>query len=105
MTFMFFSIKYCFSDILLKKKHNLHLSCLFCYNHTCYCVNMGSVKSASRYITSASRYHPRYQSRSSMYIHGLIPLNFADLAEAVPMDPPMNHTTKIVCIIESSQKM
>ena len=37
---------------------------------------------ASRYITSASRYHPRYQSRSSMYIRGLIPRNFAELAEA-----------------------
>ena len=31
---------------------------------------MVSVTSASRYITSASRYHPRYQSRSSMYIRG-----------------------------------
>ena len=40
------------------------------YNHTCYmyCVNMVSVTSASCYIMSASRYHPRYQSRSSMYI-------------------------------------
>ena len=46
---------------------------------------MVSVTSASRYITSASRYYPRYQCRSSMYIRGLIPLNFAELAEAVPM--------------------
>ena len=30
------------------------------------------VKSTSRYITSASCNHPRYQSRSSMYICGLI---------------------------------
>ena len=30
-------------------------------------VNMVSVTSASSYITSASRYHRRYQSRSSMY--------------------------------------
>ena len=45
---------------------------------------MASVTSASRYITSASSYHPRYQSRSSMYIRGLIPRNFAELAEAVP---------------------
>ena len=37
-------------------------------------------------IRSASRYHPRYQSRSSMYTHGLIPRNFAELAEAVPID-------------------
>ena len=36
-----FSIKYRYSDILLKK-HKLHLSPLFCCNHTCYCVNMVS---------------------------------------------------------------
>ena len=36
--------------------------------------------------TSASRYHPRYQSRSSMYIRGLIPRNLAELTEAVPID-------------------
>ena len=36
---------------------------------------MVSVTSAIRYITSASRYHPRYQSRSSMYIPGRIPRN------------------------------
>ena len=46
---------------------------------------MVSVTSASHYITSASRYHPRYQSRSSMYIRGLIPLNYAELTEAVPI--------------------
>ena len=46
---------------------------------------MISVSSASRYITSTSRYHPRYQSRSSMYIRGPIPQNFAELAEAVPI--------------------
>ena len=74
------------SDILLKKKHKLNLRRLFCCNHTCYCVNMVSVTSASRYITSASRYHPRYQSRSSMYIRGLITRNFAELAEAVPIE-------------------
>ena len=27
-------------------------------------------------VTSALRYHPRYQSRSSMYIRGLIPHGF-----------------------------
>ena len=58
---------------------------MFCCNHTCYCVNIVFVTSASRYITSASRKHPRYQSRSSMYIRGLIPRNFAELAEAVPI--------------------
>ena len=47
---------------------------------------MVSLTSASRYITSASCYHLRYQSRSSMYIRGLVPRNFAKLAEAVPID-------------------
>ena len=60
---------------------------LFCCNHTCYCVSMVSVTSTSRYITSASCHHPRYQSRSSMYIRGLIPQNSAELAEAVPNLP------------------
>ena len=46
---------------------------------------MVSVTSASRNITSASRYHPRYQSRPSMYIRGLIPRNSAKLAESVPI--------------------
>ena len=84
MKFKFFSIKYRYSDILLKK-HKLHLSRLFCCNHTCYCVNMVSVMSASCYITSASHYHLGYQSRSSMYICGLFTRNFAKLAEAVPI--------------------
>ena len=85
MKFMlFFSKKYRYSHILLKK-HKLHLSRLFCCNHTCYCVNMVSMISASRYITSASFYHLRYQSRSQMYIRGLIPGNFAELPEAVPI--------------------
>ena len=52
---------------------------------TCYCLNMVSVTSASRYITPASRYQSRYQSRSSMYISGLIPRNFAEFAETVPI--------------------
>ena len=47
---------------------------------------MISVTSASRYITSASRYHPRYESISSMYIRGLISWNFAELAEAATID-------------------
>ena len=82
-----FSIEYRYSYILLKKQqHKLHLSRLFCCNHTCYCVNIVSVTSVSRYITSASRYHPRYQSRSSMYSRRLIPRNFAELADAVPID-------------------
>ena len=40
----------------------------------------------SRYITSASRYHLCYQNRSSMYIHGLLPRNSAELTEPVPID-------------------
>ena len=55
---------------------------LFCCNHTCYCVSMVVVKSVSRYVTSASR----YQSRSSMYVRGLIPRNSTELAKAVPID-------------------
>ena len=43
------------------------------------------VTSASHYLMPASRHHPRYQSKSSMYIRGLIPRNFAELAEAVPI--------------------
>ena len=80
-----FSIKYRYSDILLKK-HKLHLSRLFrlfCYNHTCHCVTCNMVS-----LTSASRYQPRYQSRSSMYICGLISRNFAELVEAVPIGRP-----------------
>ena len=46
---------------------------------------MVSVTPASRYITPASRYHPRYQIKCSVYIRGLIPRNFAELAEAVPV--------------------
>ena len=87
MKFMYFSIKYRYSDIsdILLKKHILHLNRFFCCNHTCYCVYMVSVTSASRYITSASCYHPLYQNRSSLYIRGLIPRNFAKLAKAVPI--------------------
>ena len=47
---------------------------------------MVSVTSASRFITSVPHQHPRYQSRSSMYIRGLIPRNFAELAESVPIE-------------------
>ena len=51
---------------------------------------------ASHYVTSASR----YQSRSSMYIRGLIPRNSTELAEKVrlvdltcPLDPCRQHFT------------
>ena len=40
---------------------------------------MVSVTSASRYVTSAST----YQSRSAMYIQGLIPRHFTESAEAL----------------------
>ena len=92
MKFMFFSIKYRYSNILLKK-HKLHVSRLFCCNQTSNCVNVVSVTSPSHYITSASRditsasrHHPRYQRRPSMYIRGLIPRNFTELVEAVPIN-------------------
>ena len=81
MKIMYFSIKYHNSDILLTKIMNLIYNCLFCYNHTCYCVSMASVTSASCYVTSASR----YQSRSSMYIRGMIPRNSTELADVVPI--------------------
>ena len=93
---MYFSIKYRNSDILLKKQNFIIavFFVFFCFNRTCYCVDMVSVTSAShtitsvsRYITPASSYHPRYQSRSSMYIRGLIPWNFQELAEAVLIEP------------------
>ena len=45
---------------------------MVCCNHTCYFVGMVSVTPASRYVTSASC----YQSRSSMYIRGLIQQNW-----------------------------
>ena len=54
---------------------------------------MVSVISALRYITSVSRNHQRYQSRSSIYIRGLIPWNFAELAEAVPIDHQSENLT------------
>ena len=81
MKFMYFSIKYCNGDILLEKNMNFIYSRLFCCNHTCYCVGTVSVTSASHYVMSASH----YQSRSSMYIRGLIPRNSTELVEAVQM--------------------
>ena len=41
---------YVFFQYLLKKHtHKLHVSRLFCCNHTCYCVNIVSVASTLRY--------------------------------------------------------
>ena len=64
---------------------------------------MVSVTSASHYITSASRYHPRYQSRSSMYKTGLIPRNLAELAEAAPIAVTVSQQMKVANIMSSSQ--
>ena len=73
MKFMYFSIKYRYSDILLKKHKLIIYDRLFCCNHTCYCVKMLSVMSVSH-----------CQSRW-LYIRGLIPWNSTELAEAVPI--------------------
>ena len=56
MKFMYFSIKYRSSDILLIKKQASFITVCFAANHTYYIVNMVSVTSSSRYITAASRY-------------------------------------------------
>ena len=80
-----FSIKYRYRDILLKNINFLYHR-LFSCNCTSYYVKMVSVTSAARYITSASSYHPRYQSKSSMYIRCLIPRNSAELVEAVSIE-------------------
>ena len=63
------------------KNINFIYNRLICCNHTCNCISMVYVTSASRYVELASR----YQSRSSMYIRGLIPRNSVELAEAVPI--------------------
>ena len=64
---------------VIKKTINFIYNRLFCCNHTCYCVSMVSVTPALRYVMSVSR----YQSRSSMYIRGLIPWNSTEFTEAV----------------------
>ena len=54
MKFMYFSIKFPYSDILLKKTtETSFLTVCFCCNHTCNCVGMVSVTSASHNVTSA----------------------------------------------------
>ena len=50
---------FCYSDILLKNIKFIYTVCFAAITFV-YCVNMVSVMSASRNITSASRYHPRY---------------------------------------------
>ena len=61
------------------KNINVIYNRLFCCNHTCNCVDMLSVTSVSRYETSALR----FQTRSLMYIRGLIPRNSTELAKSV----------------------
>ena len=55
---------------------------------------MFSVTSVTCFVTSASR----YQSKSSMYILGLIPRNSTELAEAVPI-AAKHVITKIFCTV------
>ena len=74
-----FSIKYRY------KKLNFIYNHLLCCNHTCYYVDMIYMTSASRYVKSASR----YQSRSPMYILGLIQRNSTELAKAVSIELEM----------------
>ena len=57
--FTYFSIRYRYSDILLKNINFIY-NRLLCCNHTFYCVGMVSVTSASRYVTSTSRSPSRY---------------------------------------------
>ena len=67
-------------------------------------VTSASRYKTSRYISSASRYHPRYQRRSLMYIRGLIPWNFAELTEAVPIvNSDMNVTEALLNNNESAR--
>ena len=69
MKFMYFSIKYRYSNILLKKNINFIYNHLIYCNHTCHCVGMVSMTSASHYVMSASHQildvHPRSDSRNS----------------------------------------
>ena len=78
MKFMYSSVKCRFSDILLIKNTTINFILLQPHLLQMYWVNMVSVTSRSRYITSASRYHPRNQRCQ-------IPWNFDELAEAVPI--------------------
>ena len=68
MKFMYFSIKYRYSDILLEKNNiyfiNNHL---FCWNHTCY--RVGMVYVMSRYVTSVSCYQSTPGCTSEVWFH------------------------------------
>ena len=64
---------------VLLKTINFIYNLLFFCNHTCYCVGMVSVTSASRYVTQASRYQSRYR----LDVHPRS--DSTELAEAVPI--------------------
>ena len=83
MKCMYFSIKYRYSDILLKKPINFILTVYYAAITPFIVLTWFHVKLEVRYITSASHYHPGYQSRSLMYIRGLIPRNITEVAEEV----------------------
>ena len=63
---LFFTIKYRYSIFRFTTFFVECCNCLFCCNQTCYCVDMVSVTSASR-----------YQSRPWIYVRGLIPRNWS----------------------------
>ena len=63
-------------------KKNIHFILLQSHLLLCY---KGFCDVSVHFITSASRYHSRYQSRSSMYFRGLVPRNFAELTETIPI--------------------
>ena len=58
---------------------------------------MVSVMSASRFVTSASR----LQSRSSMYIRGLIPPNSTESADAVPIIKSLRESFPPLAVTEN----
>ena len=88
MKFVYLSIKYRI-NILRKKNINFISNRLYLLqSHFFYCVGIVSVTPASRYVTSASR----YQSRSSMYIRGLIPRNSTEKDEAVSIGILSTHS-------------
>ena len=62
---------------------------------------MGSLTSASHYVTSASR----YQSRSSMYIRGLIPLNSTELTEIFPIGAIISIISSSVIILQRKREL
>ena len=75
-----FSIKYQHSDILLKNNF-IYKRFVLLQSHLLLCWH-GFCDVSVTYVTPASR----YQSRSSMYVRGLIPGNSRELAEAVPIE-------------------